>query len=449
MTTAAGLPPGPVTTPLQMFRVMFDPDTALLRMVRRYGDPLTDRSAGKPLVFSCTPEGAKQILTADPDTFAVPDPEFLTPILGEHSVLFLVGERHRSERKLINPHFHGDRMRAYGDTVREVAERHIAAWRVGETWSALDQMQSISLEVIIRTIFGVERARVPEFRAAVIEWVSSFSPLIVFFRGLRRDFLGHGPWARLQRARVAIDRMLDEEIASRRRVVSRDGTLGNDILSRLMAARYEDGSAMSDAQLRDELLTLLFAGHETTAISLAWVLYYLLSDPALYARVRAEVDALGSQPTAEAIVQLPLLSAVCNETLRLHPVVPILPPRRLQRPFHFMGYELPPDVMVSIGTLRLHKREDLYPKPYAFIADRFLNRTYSPFEYMPFGGGVRRCIGASFALYEMKIVLAMIVRSTQLSLATDKPVRDQRRNAVLGPSHNLKLLLSSRRSVAG
>ncbi len=448
MTSAARLPPGPLTTPWQLAQVMFDPDAALLKMVRRYGDPVTDRSAGKPLVFSCMPEGARQILTADPDTFAVPDPEFLTPVLGEHSVLFLVGERHRAERKLVNPHFHGDRMRAYGDAVHEVAERHIAAWRIGETWAALDQMQSISLEVIIRAVFGVTGARVPEFRAAVISWVTAFSPLIVFFRGLRRDFMGHGPWVRLGRARATIDRMLDEEIASRRQILASGGQPGADILSRLMAARYDDGSAMSDAQLRDELLTLLFAGHETTAISLSWALYYLLSDPALYARVRAEVDALGSKPAAEAIVQLPLLSAVCSETLRLHPVVPILPPRRLQRPFQFLGYELPPDVMVSIGTLRLHKREDLYPKPYAFIADRFLHRTYSAFEYMPFGGGVRRCIGASFALYEMKIVLATILRTTQLSLATDRPVRDQRRNAVLGPSHNLKLLLASRRSLA-
>lgn len=448
MTTASRLPPGPMTTPWQMVQVMFDPDAALLNMVRRYGDPVTDRSAGKPLVFSCTPEGAKQILTADPDTFAVPDPEFLTPVLGDHSVLFLVGDRHRAERKLLNPHFHGDRMRAYGETVHEIAERHIASWQVGETWSALDQMQSISLEVIIRAVFGVDRARVPEFREAVIEWVKSFSPLIVFFRQLRRDFMGHGPWARLQRARATVDRLLNEEITNRRQQIAVGGSLGADILSRLMAARYEDGSAMTDAQLRDELLTLLFAGHETTAITLSWALYYILSDASLQARLRAEVDALGAHPQPEVIVQLPLLSAVCSETLRLHPVVPILPPRRLQRPFQFGGYELPPNIMVSIGTLRLHKREDLYPNPYAFVPDRFLRRTFSPFEYMPFGGGVRRCIGAAFALYEMKIVLAAIVRSTHLSLATDKPVRDQRRNAVLGPSDNLKLLLASRRTVA-
>lgn len=444
-TTTSRLPPGPLTTPWHVLQAMFDPDAALLKMVRRYGDPVTDRSAGKPLVFSCTPEGAKQILTADPDTFAVPDPEFLTPVLGEHSVLFLVGDRHRAERKLVNPHFHGDRMRAYGEAVHEVAERHIAAWRIGETWRALDQMQSISLEVIIRAVFGVDRARVPEFRTAIIEWVGAFSPLFVFFPGLRRDFMGHGPWHRMQRARAVIDRMLDEEIANRRQIAASGGQPGADILSRLIAARYEDGSAMTDVQLRDELMTLLFAGHETTAISLSWALYYLLSDPGLAARARAEVDALGPNPQPDAIVQLPFLSAVCSETLRLHPVVPILPPRRLQRPFQFMGYELPPDVMVSIGTLRLHKREDLYPNPYAFVPDRFINRTFSAFEYMPFGGGVRRCIGASFALYEMKIVLATILRTSQLALATDKPVRDQRRNAVLGPSNNLQLLLAARR----
>ena len=444
MSVIVGLPPGPRPTPWLTLQAMLDPDAVLRKFAVEYGDPVTDRSVGRPVVFSSTPEGARQLLTADPDTFAVPDPEFLTPLIGEHSVLFLVGARHRAERKLLNPHFHGDRMRAYGEAIAEIVERHHTAWRISEPWSALDQMQSISLEVIIRTVFGVEHARVPEFRQAVIAWVEAFSPFLVFFRGLRS--LPVGPWAKMQRARAAIDRLLDEEITARRQALSGGATLGQDILSRLITARYDDGSAMTDAQLRDELITLLFAGHETTAITLCWALYYLHRDPALLARVRAELAGLGKPLPVEAVPSLPLLSAVVNETLRLHPVVPILAARQLNRPFVFLGYELPPGTLVSIGTLRLHKREDLYPNPYAFVPDRFLARSFSAFEFMPFGGGVRRCIGASFALYEAKIVLATLLTTCELSLATDRPVRDRRRNLVLGPSKNLRFVLASRRS---
>lgn len=440
-----GLPPGPRPTPWLTLQAMLDPDTVLRNFALKYGDPVTDRSVGRPVVFSSTPEGARQLLTADPDTFAVPDPEFLTPLIGEHSVLFLVGARHRAERKLLNPHFHGDRMRAYGETIAAVAERHLAAWRVSEPWSAIEQMQSISLEVIIRTVFGVASTRVPEFRQAVIDWVDAFSPFLVFFRGLRIEGLPVGPWARMQRARARIDNLLDDEITLRRQALAAGATLDQDILSRLITARYDDGSAMTDAQLRDELITLLFAGHETTAITLCWALYYLHRDPALLARVRAELSGLGEPPPIEAIPSLPLLSAVVNETLRLHPVVPILAARQLNRPFVFLGYELPPGTLVSIGTLRLHKREDLYPNPYAFVPDRFLKRTFSAFEFMPFGGGVRRCIGASFALYEAKIVLATLLTRCNLSLATDRPVRDRRRNLVLGPSKNLRFVLAGRR----
>ncbi len=444
MSVIVGLPPGPRPTPWRTIQAMLDPDTVLRDFAVKYGDPVTDRSVGRPVVFSSTPEGARQLLTADPDLFAVPDPEFLTPLIGEHSVLFLVGARHRAERKLLNPHFHGDRMRAYGETIAEVAQRHLDAWRVSETWSALDQMQSISLEVIIRTVFGVDSARVPEFRRAVIDWVEAFSPLLVFFQRLRIDGLPIGPWAKLQRARAILDRLLNEEIGLRRRALEGGEKLGQDILSRLITARYDDGSAMTDEQLRDELVTLLFAGHETTAITLCWALYHLHRDPALLARVRAEVAGLGQPLPVEAVPGLPLLSAVINETLRLHPVVPILAARQLKQPWVFLGYELPAGTLVSIGTLRLHKREDLYPNPCAFVPERFLKHTFSAFEFMPFGGGVRRCIGASFALYEAKIVLATLLSQCQLSLATDRPVHDRRRNLVLGPSKNLRFLVTDR-----
>lgn len=443
MPHAQSLPPAGAWRPWHIIQTMLDPDAALLRLVRDVGDPFTDRTLPTPMVFSCTPEGARQLLTADPDLFAVPDPDLLAPFLGIHSLLLLVGDRHRAERKLLNPHFHGDRMRAYGDVVAEIAEAQAASWRLGERFTVLDATQAISLEVILRAVFGVGSDRIDAFRRAVLQFVGTLTPPLFFFRWLRRDLGGRGPWSDFLRARAQLDAMLDAEIARRRQG---DLVGQHDILSLLLQARYEDGGAMSPAQLRDELVTLLFAGHETTAIALAWALYFLHRHPETLQKLLAELATLGPRPSHEAVATLPYLSAVCNETLRLHPVVPILPPRQLRRPFHFQGYDLPPDLLVSIGTMRLHKREDLYPDPYRFHPDRFVGRSYSAFEYMPFGGGVRRCIGASFALYEMKIVLATILPRHRLILQTHGPVRAQRRNAVMGPSRDLRMALIQRDS---
>ena len=437
-----GLPPGPPSNPWLTLNAILRPDVMMTRWLEQYGDPFCTSVISGATVISCSPEGARCLLTADPDYFGVADPELMLPLLGDKSLLLLSGEQHRSERKLLGPPFHGDRMRAYGALMREIALKYAARWPLHTPFRALDTTQSISLEVILRAVFGVESDRVEAFRQVIIDLVKSFGPLLIFVRALRRPLLGLGPWDRFVALRDRVDRMLDEEM-QRRAAAPQER---QDILSLLMAARHEDGSPLDRQHLRDELITLLFAGHETTGLSLSWALYHLHREPEVLAKLRKELadcpPELADKP--DAVAQLPYLSAVCSETLRLHPLVPVMPPRLVKRPFPFLGYTLPPGTLVTIGTTRVHKRPELYPEPLAFRPERFLGRTYSPFEYLPFGGGVRRCLGAAFAMYEMKIVLAALVESCRLELASPEPVREVRRNAVMAPANGVQLVLRER-----
>ena len=231
--------------------------------------------------------------------------------------------------------------------------------------------------------------------------------------------------------------MVREEIAARR------DAPGEDILSLMLAARYDDGEAMTDPQIRDELLTLLAAGHETTAIALAWAMYWLHRDPAALERLRAELATLGDEPDPEAIAQLPYLEAVCNETLRLYPIVP-LAPRTLRQPMTLGEHEIPAGVNVGACTVLVHRHPALYPDPDSFRPERWLARKFAAWEFTPFGGGIRRCIGAAFAVYEMKQVLAAILPRHRLRLADDAAIGPARRNITLGPRGGVRMILTER-----
>lgn len=437
---ASQLPPGPrFIFPIHFF---YEPDAYLARCAARYGDVLTipNPFGGRDVLLG-SPETVRALFTADPDLFEVALVELSAPLIGSDSLILQSGQRHRQERKLMTPPFHGERMRAYGELMAEITERHIARWQPGRPFPVLDTTQAISLEVILRAVFGVETDdRVARVRDAVLDYVNAFSPLLVFFPALRRDFAGLGPWARFCRAKQALDQLLYGEIDRRGA-----GPPGEDILSLLLSARYDDGSAFTREQVHDQLITLLFAGHETTAISLAWALYFLHRHPDVLARLRAELRALGDHPAPEAIAENPLLGAVCHETLRLRPLLPILPIRRLRRPFQVGGYTLPPGMGVTASPGLLHRRPDLYPQPDRFQPERFLRRAPAPFEFLVFGGGARRCLGAAFALYEMKIVLATVLLRCNMRLAAPaRRVREVRRNLTMGPLGGIPMVLESR-----
>jgi len=443
--TRSGLPPGPRFAALNSFRYARDAYGFLAKIRGRYGDPIRVDTVNGVVYLTGTPAGAQQVFTADPDTFVPFAAEVVRPLIGDNSILLLFGARHRRERKLLVPAFHGERMRAYGETIRAAALAAAAAWPSDREFVFQTSSQWISLEVIIRAVFGVvEPGHVEAVRAAILELVASAAPSMLFFPFMQRSFFGLGPWPRLQRARERIDLLIAGEIAARR---ARADEAGEDILSLMLRARDEEGAPMSDAELRDELLTLLFAGHETTGIALAWAIYWLHRDPERLGRLREELDAAGERPDPEVIARMPYLEAVVQETLRLHPIVPDIP-RQLARPFELGGYKLPPGAAVSVATALLHSAPETFPEPDKFKPERFLGRKYTPFEYTPFGGGARRCLGAAFATYEMKIVLATLLGRFRLELA-ESEVRPGRRNLVLGPASGVRVRYLGPRAAAG
>ncbi|EPX64275.1 Cytochrome P450 [Cystobacter fuscus DSM 2262] len=442
--TTPQLPSGPRITPVQTFRFLRDATGFFLDCRARYGDPFTVPLPVGNVVITGDPEGIRDIFSADPALFEPLGQLPLAPAVGDHSLLLIAGQRHKRERKLLMPPFHGERMRAYGQLMRDITLRAVETLRPGGPLRAQELTQSISLEVIIRAVFGIEEPeRMRRYREVLAGYMESYTPLLMLAVPLRRSFGGLGPWARFQRHVTELDQLLTEELATRR-----GHEAGHtDILSLLLAARDEEGQPMADVELKDELRTLLIAGHETTAIGMAWALYHLHRAPGTMRRLLEELAPLGPQPEPEALVKLPYLTAVCDEALRLHPVVPVVS-RRTLAPFTLRGRELPPGTGVMAAICLAHVDPVLYPEPEHFRPERFLERKYSPFEYLPFGGGARRCIGAAFAQYEMRIVLGSLLAAHRFSLANGTPERPVRRNITIGPARGVEMVYEGPRQGA-
>ncbi len=438
------LPPGPSRIGLVDFlqQALISPVPLLARLTRQYGPTFRVVTRSARMTLTGDPEMIRAVYSADPDSFDVAGVDVTEPVFGLTSLPVSTGARHRRDRKLLTPPFNSSAMRSYGTAIAEVTRDAVARWTRGLPFDVLDTTQEITLDVIIRVVFGVEgKERVARTREAVLGLIDSLSPLLLFFPRIRRDFGGFGPWAKNRRARAVLDRLLAEEIERRRAAV--DGR--KDILSLMMRARYDDGSAMPDEELIDQLRAVLFAGHETTAVALAWALDRLHREPAALERVLAEIDALGAEPDPDALAGLPFLDAVCQETLRMYP--PVVDPARIAKaPFDLGPYTIPAGEGIRPSPLILHGREDIYPEPSKFNPSRFLDRKLSPFEYNPFGGGARRCLGAAFAMYEMKVVLGTLLRACRLRVASHAPPTPVRRGATLGPRGGVPMLLIEKRA---
>ncbi len=382
---------------VQAAHAAIDPE-GFFRLGARRGDPFRVRLPGVGEIHvTGHPDGARDVFTADPETFATVPQNPIEALLGPGSLILRSGASHTRERRLLLPPFHGDRMRAYGETMRAATLAALARLRPGAPFVAQELTRAITLQVIVRAVFGIEgeRERAASERA-VLDMLAAYTPPLMLVPALRRSLGGAGPWARFVRARAAFDALLREQIARRR------AAPGEDILSLLVAARHDDGSGLAEAELLDELRTLLVAGHDTSAGALAWALYYLHARPELAERARSA----GSEYVA----------AVVSEALRLHPVVPIVL-RRLRAPLVLRGTRLPAGANVAVATSLLHARADLYPEPRRFDPERFVARRYSPFEYAPFGGGHRRCLGAAFATFELRTVLETLLAHGRFALA--------------------------------
>jgi cytochrome P450 family 110 len=433
---------------LQTIRAVLRPIESLEQAQQRYGDIFySEFSSLPPQLVISDPQAIQEIFTADPQLFDTgAGNKILQPLLGANSLTLLDGDRHLQQRKLLMPPFHGERMRAYGQIICEITEQVTSQWVIGQPFIARSSMQDISLQVILRSVFGLkEGERYQQIKQILIEMLNVFnSPLsatLLFFKSLQKDLGAWSPWGKFLRRRQLLDQLLYQEINERR---EQGITNGDDILSLLMSARDEAGQPMTDVELRDELMTMLFAGHETTAIALAWALYWVHYVPEVREKLLSELNSIDiANADPMAIAQLPYLNAVCSETLRIYPVVFFCLPRILRTDMQLMGYDLPKGMYLSICTYLTHQRPDIYPEPKRFRPERFLERQFSPYEFIPFGGANRRCLGAAFAMFEMKLVLATILSRYSLELLDKVPLQPVRRGVVFAPPGGVHLAVKS------
>lgn len=448
---ARKLPDGPQTHPwLQTIQWLTDPLEYMEACSQRYGDIFTLRIGPvfTPQVFVSNPQTIQEIFSTDPKQLdSGEEAGIKSPLLGRQSMITIAGERHRRRRKLLMPPFHGERMRAYGQLVRDITLAVTERWTIGESLSIRPSMQAISFQVILKAVFGLEEgsryAKLQERLTALLNPNSSLlQALIIVFPAIQRDVGSWSPWGKLMTQLRQIDELIYAEIADRK---AQPDSSRTDILSLMMSARDEQGQPMTDVELRDELMTLLIAGHETTAIALAWAFYWIHHLPQVREKLLQELDTLGDNPDPSAIVRLPYLNAVCQEALRLYPVAMLALNRVVKSPLQIAGYEFEPGNLLVPCIYLTHHREDLYPNSKQFKPERFLERQFTPYEFLPFGGGNRACIGMAFAQFEMKLVLATVLSNWQLELADSKPVKPVRKGALLGPAQGVPMVVRGKR----
>jgi cytochrome P450 len=429
-------PPGPrMPSLLQAAFVTASPYGWMVKRWRRYGDVFSSRfPIFGDVVYVADPALVKEVFMGDAATFHAGEANTLAlgDALGDHSLLTLDEDRHLSQRKLLLPPFHGESVRRYVEVMAEATEREVARWPVGNEIQLRPRMQAITLEVILRAVFGVrEGERMDLFRERIPP-LGETTSILNWLPFMDRDLGGITPAARFRRALAAVDELIYAEIADRRAAGNAEER--DDVLSLLLRARHEDGSPMTDTELRDELMTLLTAGHETTATGLAWAFERLLRTPRVLERLTASLDDDA------------YLDAVVKETLRVRPVV-VDVARKLTRETEVAGWRLPAGTLVLPAIAVLHARPDLYESPREFRPERFLNGSSESYAWIPFGGGVRRCIGASFAQVEMKAVLREVLRRVRLRAPSQRPERGVIRHVTVVPGRGARAVVEERLSV--
>ena len=420
------LPPGPAGPGALVFaNFLLRPGGFLESCKRKYGTPFTFKlSSRRTVVITDDPAVIKQVFTSDPTKLlAGVGNEVLRPLLGPRSVLTLDDPEHMRQRKLLLPPFHGDRMKLYGEVIADATQREIAHWPVGEPFAVQRSMQAITLEVIMRAVFGVrdDRERLEEIAAPLRRLLDSMADTRRLFTLQVSSSKRNGPLSPWRHFRKTLLHPADEALYEEIRAHRADPDVGerDDILSLLLSARDEDGQGLTDSELHDELMTLLLAGHETTATALSWTLERLVRHPDALARLTEEARAGDGDEYMDAVIK---------ESLRLRPVVPAVA-RYLTEPTELGGRVLPAGVHITPSIYLTHHNPDVYPDPHSFRPERFLERPAGTYEWIPFGGGTRRCLGATFALFEMKIVLGEVLRRFDL-VATAQPSERIARRAI-------------------
>jgi cytochrome P450 len=460
------LPPGPSESSFrQLLRQARDPVGFFEDCRKRFGDVYTTRLPGMPAsVTFALPEAAKEIFANPGDTmWAGEANEPIEFLVGRHALVRLDGQKHKRERKLMMPAVHGERMASYGLQMRAITDDVVSRLRPGEVADVQDAMQEITLRVILESVFGLPPGEQQDrLRRVLVDFLSlAMNPTVtitaILASGDRfRDFLtkkwapavdragalgaiaSRLPWARIARSARALDELLYQEIAERRKVAAGRA----DVMSMLIQAVDEEGRGLSDDELRDEMMVLLIGGHETTATTLAWSLALSLEHPDVARAIREEYDrvfAAGFDPAR--IPELKYTEAVTKEALRLYPVAAAVA-RRLKEPATIAGYSLPAGVLVAPSIYHIQRDPKVWPDPLKFDPTRFVDKKPRPTEWLPFGGGVRTCLGMAFSLYEMKVVLSTFLRRTELRLMGPIP-RLSQRGILLGPASPIRVTVDA------
>jgi cytochrome P450 family 135 len=458
------LPPGPrASASLQTLAWALAPTWVMDQCAKRMGEAftLTFAPSGMKLVMVSDPEAVKTLFTAPPEVApSAAGNSPIAPIMGPSSVIVLTGPEHMRQRKLLLPPFHGERMREYEDTIVAATQREMASWELGRPMRLQERTRAITLEVIVRAVFGVQDERMAPLTAAIGALLEpASSPRMILF-ALRRFSLER-PTGAIGEGLDALDAVIYEELARRRE--QEDLAERTDILSLLMQARDEDGQAMTDGELRDELVTLLLAGHETTATSVAWAIERLVRHPEKLKRLQAEIDAMardeggtddaggadGAGDGAGRSGGDEYMTAVVNETLRVRPVVPLVA-RMLTQDLRVGAYTLPAGTRVTPSIYLTNRNPRVYEKPAEFMPERFLGKGPETFSWIPFGGGIRRCIGASFAQLEMKLMLRTMLSELEPTLPAGRMWRrgewNRRRAITLVPAAGTRVVWERRRA---
>jgi cytochrome P450 len=435
VTARRGLPPGPpLPMPLQTVLWVLRTERFIAAARHRYGDIFTIRlpfTSG--IVQVCHPDGVRAIFAAEPNAARAGEANVvLEPLLGRHSVLLLDGPEHLRQRRLMLPAFHGERMQGYANLIESIAEGEVRHWPRGTAFALRPAMQRITLDVILRAVFGADEGKeLDTLRSRIID-VLEMPTQLAMLPWFRRELGGHSPWARFLSRRDRLDVEI-QALITRRRLEPVGAVPRDDILSLLMRARDEAGAALTDSELRDELLTLLVAGHETTATSLAWFFELILRHPAALQRLDRELRDGGTD----------YLDAAIKETMRLRPTVPVVA-RVLHEDLEVMGWRLPAGSAVAANILGTHLNERVYEHAHEYRPERFVGTRADVLSWLPFGGGVRRCLGASFATQEMRIVVAVVMRSVRLRHATGRAEPMRRRAVTMVPRHGARVVVESR-----
>ncbi|WP_255427000.1 cytochrome P450 [Sphaerospermopsis sp. LEGE 00249] len=443
------LPDGPEDPELfQLINWLVRPLEYLEECVEKYGDMFTMRPLGfPPLVFIGHPQGIKDIFSTYAKSFDTGTTDMnamLHAISGDRSVAVLDGFEHKRERKLLMPPFHGDRLKLYANKICEITDNVTSKCKINKPFIARDVIEEITLKILMHIVFGFSTGeKSKQFISVITDWIDQIdSPVqssLLFLRFLQVDLGAWSPWGNFVRSKQSVDQLLQAEIEYRR---TNKEKLGDDIFSLLLEATYEDGQTMSDDQVKHELMSLLYAGYETTATALAWAFYWLEQYPRVKRKLLQEIDSLGKNPDPIEISQLPYLTAVCQETLRIYPTLPFAFGRTAKQDMEIMGRLFKAGTTFYPSIYSVHHQEDLYPNSKQFRPERFLERQYTPYEFIPFGGGPRICVGYALAMLEMKLVIASIVSKYNLKIADDQPVKPERHFSSIAPSNGVPLVLT-------